>query len=91
VRLGLIALAALATVGCSEAETAKAPPGAMESFAANQSVQDAEADAAKVEEARAREAMRAADARQKNQADAGIARFAEAENAINENGGNSAD
>jgi hypothetical protein len=73
----LIALGA-----CSNTEEApKAPPGAMEGFAAQQSANEASAEADRVDAARMREAERAADARQKSKADAGIARFEKVEEA----------
>lgn len=67
---------------CSrEPETAKAPPGAMESFAAQQSANEAADEAEKIESLRAREAQQAADERQKVQAKAGMDGFEKAEKA----------
>ena len=67
---------------CSQdATTAKAPPGAMEGLAAQHAANEAAAEVEKVEAAHAREAERAADARQKLKAKAGIDGFEKAEQA----------
>ena len=83
--------ATLALCACSEpAQEAKAPPGAMEGFANQQAKDDAKAQDASLEAARAREAGRAADERQKVQAAEGIDRFERAEKALDEKKANKA-
>ena len=81
--------ATIALAGCSEpAEEAKAPAGAMESFANKQDKEDAAAKGAAVEAARVREAGRAADARQTVQAAESIDRFEGTERALDESDAN---
>jgi hypothetical protein len=82
--LSLTAAAAALTLGaCSNGgDQAKAPEGAMEEFANRHAVGEAKDKADRVDAARAREAASAADQRQKVQADAGIARFEQAEQAL---------
>jgi hypothetical protein len=88
-----LTLAAALTLGaCSNAdEKAEAPPGAMEGFANKQAADEAATTAGKIEATRAREAKRAADARQKVQAAEGMDRFDRTEAALEENASNKAE
>ena len=86
-----VAAAALMIGACSNAdETAKAPPGAMESFAANQAAEEAATAENRVDAARARETQRATDARQKVEAAESMNRFDRTEAALEESNANKA-
>jgi hypothetical protein len=86
-----LAASALAIGACSkEPEAAKAPPGAMENFAANRAAEEATTERGRVEAARARETAQAADARQKEQAAESMDRFDRAEAALDERTANEA-
>lgn len=76
----LISAAALALGACSEAPVA--PAGAMENFAERHAKEEAKGKSDQLQAARAREADRAADARQKVLAAESIDRFDQAEKAL---------
>ena len=91
VRYLTLAAAALTLGACSNAEDkAEAPPGAMEGFANKQAADEAATTAGKIEETRARESARAADARQKVQAAESMDRFDRTEAALEESANNKA-